>query len=103
MMTSRPVLIKVVKALGLDQAEEEEKEQKKGEGVFANFRTFLHFLRPNTKEEKPEQGPDDKWIPLADALKWKNIVNPVLGTQLVDIGVEDPNPQSAMDISNTLS
>jgi uncharacterized protein involved in exopolysaccharide biosynthesis len=102
MMTSRPVLLKVVEALHLDQIGAEQKPQT-ASSLSAKLGRLFHFLKPDGKEEKSGQSQDEKMLQRANALKAKIIIDPVSNTRLVQIGVEDSDPNMAMEIANTLA
>ncbi len=100
-MTSRPVLVKVAMALGLEQGKEE-KKQDKAQLRFPFLSSFLSLFGNGRSKTSMQPDPEETLLRLAGGLKGKIAITPVLGTDLVDVGVEDAEPKRAMEIANTL-
>jgi len=109
MMTSRPVLLKVVEALHLDQVRQEEQESgqeskiNSPNGILQRINPFNFFFKESREGQKLAQDPEEKSIASANALKNMITIKPVQETHLVKILVEDSDPSLAMKIANTLS
>lgn len=114
MMTSRPVLLNVVKALHWDQTMKDKEGESNHGGVEGGWegvadwiqgkagKIIPDFLKPG-KEEELQQDPQDRLVDLANYLKTNITIIPVKDTRLAEIQVEDSDPSLAMKIANTLS
>ncbi len=108
LIVSRPVLIRVIKALKWDQPGGKEQKSNPPKGVFGFIKSYLYRIKSKIiknirlllgkKEKKKLQG--DRTERLVRILKAKININEIEETRLLRIAVEDYNPSIAMKIAN---
>lgn len=105
LITSRPVLEKVVKNLGLDNSTPKVKKQSNDKenpikNFFSRFKINMFFLL--RKKHKPST-PEDMMAGLLSSLKGMIKIEPVPNTRLLNIIVTNTNPVRARDVANSLA
>lgn len=102
LISSRPVLERVVRDLKLDQMDEKQKEERLGD--VNPFRRHLSQFKKNirllTGREKEPVEPDDRLTRLIHALRGMVKAEPVEETRLLNISVSNPDPIMAANIAN---
>ena len=101
LITSRPVIEKVIKELNLDQpAKEAAIEDSPWKGILTHFKENLRLLLG--KEEK-FLSPEEKLSELTNRVAGKIDIQEVRDTRLLKVNVEDTDPVVARDIANALA
>ena len=101
LITSHPVLHKVIRTLKLDQPDREEDiEVSPWRELRSQFKKNIDLLLG--REKKPLT-PDERLEGIKGALKGKIEIEQVRDTLLLKVSVEDHNPVLARDIANTLA
>jgi len=105
LITSRPVLEKVIRAFKLDRSNggKEKQDQTQIASVKDIFSRIKKNIRLLTGEEERPLPPQNKWDALIGRLREKISINEVRDTLLLKVGVEDPDPVMARDIANGLA
>lgn len=100
LITSRPILEKVIRSLKLDQIDRKE-------GLQVGFlKTFLSQFRENIRlliGQEASPGPQEKLAQLVENLLANISIEEVRDTRLMKINVEDYDPAMARDICNELA
>lgn len=101
MIASRPVLEKVIDELNLDQPEKAKKMETSflKEWISRNRKNFLSLIGQKEKVLTPE----DKKAALIAGLGAKITIKEVRDTRLLNVNVEDYDPDMAKEIANTLA
>lgn len=101
LITSYPLLQKVIKTLKFEQLDMEEGiEVSPWNELLTQFKKNIRLLLG--REEKPLT-PQEKLAELTDKLKAKIEIEEVRNTRLLKVSVEDHDPVMARDIANTLA
>lgn len=104
LITSRPVLEKVIRTHKLDRADAGNTDDKV---QIASLGDLLNYFRENLRRLMGEKDKvltaEDKRIMLIERLRRKINVSEVRDTLLLKITVEDPDPVMAQNIANTLA
>ena len=101
LITSYPLLQKVIKTLKLEQLDIKEGiEVSPWKELLTQFKKNIRLLLG--REEKPLT-PQEKLAGLTDKLKAKIDIEEVRNTRLLKVSVEDHDPVMARDIANTLA
>ena len=105
LVTSRPVLERVVTSLKLDKMDEKQKEVRLGE--ISALRQHLSRFKKNIRlllgRKQPTLPPEDKMTGLVQSLRVMTDVEPVKETRLLNINVSNPDPVMARDVANALA
>lgn len=104
LITSRPVLEKIIRKYKLDRIDEHKKA--KDERI-SSLKDVISLLKKNIRlligeEEKPMM-PVDRRIALIQALENKITVSEIRDTLLLNLSVEDQDPEMARNIANGLA
>jgi len=99
LITSDPVLHKVIRALKLDR-EAENIEVSPWRELLAQFRKNIDLL---LQREKKLPTPQERLAGIQGALRGKIAIEQVRDTRLLKVNVEDHDPVLARDIANTLA
>jgi uncharacterized protein involved in exopolysaccharide biosynthesis len=105
LITSRPVLERVIKDLKLDQMNGKQRETKLGE--ISPFRQHISRFKKNIrllfrgKEKTPP--PTDRMTGLIQALRGMVNTQPIEETRLLNINVLNPDPVMARDVANAVA
>jgi uncharacterized protein involved in exopolysaccharide biosynthesis len=101
LITSYPLLQKVIKTLKLDQLDMEEGiEVSPWKELLTQFKKNIRLLLGREKKSLTQQ---EKLPQLTEKLKAKIDIEEVRNTRLLKVGVEDHDPVMARDIANTLA
>jgi uncharacterized protein involved in exopolysaccharide biosynthesis len=104
LITTRPVIERVIRTLNLEEAERSGALEVHPLRTF--FGTYLDNARALLGWEKgapaPEVSPERKRLELIQRVREKITVSEVRDTRLLQVGVEDQNPERASDIANAL-
>ncbi len=101
LITSRPVLEKVINRLKLDRPEHSTDME------ISPLRQLVQQVRHNINlllaDEAPAKTPQEVFVELTEALKQKISIEQVRDTRLLKISVEDRDPTQAREIANALA
>ncbi|MFP4583490.1 MAG: GumC family protein [Desulfococcaceae bacterium] len=104
LITTRPVVERVIRALNFEAAER--KGTLEVHPVRTMIQPYLENLRTLVGREKdapaPEPSPEQKRLALIQRVREKIAVSEVRDTRLLQVSVEDQSPERARDIANAL-
>ncbi|MFC1867604.1 GumC family protein [Thermodesulfobacteriota bacterium] len=101
LITSRPVMEKVIRNLKLNQEESaEEMEVSPWRVLLSQFKKNIRLL---LGKEEEFLSPEEKMAQLAGTLSNKIKIEPVRDTRLLKVNVEDHDPVVARDIANSVA
>lgn len=101
LITSHPVLHRVIRTLKLDQPDREEDiEVSPWRELLAQFKKNINLL---LGREKPPLTPQERLAGIEETLKGKIAIEQVRDTRLLKVSVEDHDPVLATEIANTLA
>ncbi len=101
LITSHPVLYRVIGTLKLDQPDREEDiEVSPWRELLAQFKKNIDLL---FEREKKPLTPEERLAGIEETLKGKIEIEQVRDTRLLKVSVEDHDPVRARDIANTLA